>query len=140
MDPIWPAKACRLGDKDIKPFLDFGDAWNEFTMYLGRFAEEDELEVIVRKKQKKSSNAQNNYYYGVIVKIISDHTGHTPDEIDSILKWKFLKQTDDKGMDFVPSKMDLTTKNREQFHEDCRRWGAVVLGLSIPLPNEATGE
>lgn len=138
MDPIWPAKATRAINGT--PFLNYEGATNEFAMYLGRFDREDELEVIVRKKQKKSSNAQNSYYYGVIVKIISDHTGHSLDEIDSILKWKFLRQTDEKGMDFVPSKMDLTTKTREQFHEDCRRWGAVVLGLSIPLPNEVAGE
>jgi hypothetical protein len=136
MDPIWPAHASRLGDKRIKPFLDYGDKWNEFSMFLGRFKETDELEVIVRKKSKKASLPQNRYYYGVIVKIISDFTGHTTDEVDNQLKWKFLKQIDERGQEYVPSKMDLSTTDREAFHEKCRRWGAVVLELNIPLPGE----
>jgi len=120
----------------------FDDAlFDQMSVSCGTFVVDDKIEVIIRKRRKQSSNAQNRYYYGVICKLLSDHTGHTVDEIDCILKWKYLKQKDAKGMEFVPSKMDLSTVDRETFHEDCRRWAAVVLEVNIPLPNQVdTGE
>jgi hypothetical protein len=138
MDRIWNARPTRQADK--RPFLDFGDEWPEFTIFLGRFSEDDDLEIIVRKKLPKSSNQQNRYYWGVIVKLISEYTGHTPEEVHAILKYKFLRRRSQEGFEFVPSAMALSTRDREAFHDDCRLWGNVVLGLNIPEPNEYSGE
>jgi hypothetical protein len=124
--------------KDCKPFLNFGEQWDQFTIFLGRFKPDEEVECIVRKVQTKSSHRQNSYYWAVIVHIISEYTGHEPDEIHDLLKWKFLKRRDDKGLEYVPSSMDLSTVDREKYHGDCRHWASVVLNLNIPLPNEAT--
>lgn len=132
MDPVWPGFITQT--RNGGQFFEL-DQFDEFEVFCGRFEPGEKIEVILRKQTKKSSNAQNRYYYGVICKLLSDHTGHTVDEIDCILKWKYLKQTDDKGMEFVPSKTDLSTVEREEFHESCRRWAAVVLNVAIPLPN-----
>jgi len=107
-----------------------------FMLYLGRFHEGEPLEVIVRKPRKPTSTPQMRYYYGVVVKLLSDYTGHTPDEIDSILKWKFLVRTDGNGLDYVPSKKDLTTTTMEEFLDRVRVWAAISLSVTIPLPNE----
>ncbi len=133
MDPVWPGYITK--GPDGSNFFEL-DLFDEFAVFLGRFKPEDKIEVILRKQTKKSSNAQNRYYYGVICKLLSEHTGHSVEEIDCVLKWKFLKQTDGKGMEFVPSKMDLSTVDRETFHEDCRRWAAVVMEVNIPLPEK----
>lgn len=100
------------------------------------FKPDDEFELIIRKPRKLSSLPQNRYYYGIIVKMISDYTGHTLAEVDTFLKWKFLKQTDEKGLEYVPSKMELTTVEKEQYHKSCRRWSLIALDLPIPLPHE----
>lgn len=132
MDPVWTSKV--VGCRDGSQFYDYDDL-NAVTMFMGKFKVGTELEHVIRKKTKKSSNAQNRYYYGVICKLLSEHTGHSIDEIDGQLKWKFLKEIDERGQEFVPSKMDLSTVDREEFHESCRRWAAVVLEVNIPLPN-----
>ena len=134
MDPIWNARPTRQCDD--KPFLDFGEYWPEFTVFLGRFAPEQDLEVIIRKKLPRSTDRQRRYYFGVIVKLISDYTGYTKEETHSILKWKFLRRKTEQGFDYVPSTESLSTKDREAYHEDCRLWGNVVFQLNIPLPNE----
>lgn len=131
MDPVWSGYITK-GVHGAQ-FFEL-DLFNEFSVFLGRFKPDEKIEVILRKQTKKSSLPQNRYYYGVICKLLSGHTGHTVDEMDCILKWKFLKQKDAKGMEFVPSKMDLSTVEREEFHEQCRRWAAIVLEVNIPLP------
>lgn len=134
MDRVWPGK-IEKSKAGAHQFVNWDDL-DEFTVWLGRFEPGTEVDIIVRKRQTRASNAQNRYYWPVIVHAISESTGHTPEEIHDILKWKFLKKRDDQGIEFVPSTMDISTRDREQYHEDCRRWAAVVLGLSIPLPNE----
>ena len=131
MDPVWQGYITK--GIDGAQFFEL-DLFDEFTVYLGRFKPDEKIEVILRKQTKKSSNAQNRYYYGVVCKIISDFTGHTVEEVDGILKDKFLKQKDERGLEFVPSKMDLSTVDREAYHEQCRRWAAIVLELNVPLP------
>lgn len=133
MDKIWSGIITK--DKSGFQFFTIDDD-DGFMVYMGTFKPDDKLDIIVRKQVKLSSNPQNRYYYGVIIKFISEFTGHTPEEVDSIMKWKFLKKFDDKGLEYVPSKNDLTTKEREDYHDKCRRWAAIVLELNIPMPNE----
>ena len=94
MDPVWQGYITK--GVDGAQFFEL-DLFDEFTVYLGRFKPDEKIEVILRKQTKKSSNAQNRYYYGVVCKIISDFTGHTIEEVDGILKDKFLKQKDERG-------------------------------------------
>jgi hypothetical protein len=112
------------------------DNYDDFALWLGRFKPGERIEIIVRRERSVSSPAQNRYYWGVIVKLIADYTGHEPDEIHSIMKWKFLKQKDERNIEYVPSVSNLSTEQREEYHEKCRRWATVVLDLNIPLPNQ----
>ena len=50
-----------------------------------------DVEIIVRPRRKKRSLNQNQYYWGVILKLIADSTGHTPEEVHHFMKSEFLK-------------------------------------------------
>jgi predicted acylesterase/phospholipase RssA len=81
------------------------------------------------------SQKQNRYYWGVVCKLISDHTGYTPDEIHQILAKKYLSY-ERIGKPFVLSTTKLKTGEFEAYMEDCRRWASTELSCNVPEPNE----
>ncbi|MBN1126947.1 MAG: hypothetical protein JXA82_18235 [Sedimentisphaerales bacterium] len=107
-----------------------------FESYCAQWKDDTPVEVIVRKKRKPVSNNQLRYLYGVVYKIIADHTGHTIEEIDAMMKWKFLRSVDSNGLEYVPSKLDNSTIEQEDYHRKIRDWAAMALDLNIPLPHE----
>jgi hypothetical protein len=129
MEPIWTGYITK------DQFFEL-DKFDDFTVWLGRLAPGTQIDLIIKKHEEKCSDAQRGYYFGVIVKIIAEHTGHEPEEIHDYLKWKFLRKKDDAGLEIARSTESLTTGEREQYHEKCRRWAFVVLDLTIPLPNQ----
>ncbi len=130
MDPVWTGYITK------QQFFEL-DKLDEFIQWLGRFAPGTKIDLVLRKHEEQCSPAQRGYYWGVIIKLISEHTGYEPDEVHDILKWKFLKIVDEKtGLEIARSTESLNTKERETYHEQCRRWAQVVLDVSIPLPNE----
>ncbi len=134
MDPIWTGYITK------KQFFEL-DKFDEFTVWLGTWAPGTQIDLIIKKHEDLCSSAQRGYYFGVIVKLIAEHTGHDTDEIHDYLKWKFLRDKDKIGLQIARSTESLTTKEREEYHEKCRRWAFVVLNITIPLPNEVyTGE
>lgn len=97
-----------------------------------------------RPLTKGRSNNQNRYYRGVVVKIISEHTGFTPEEVHELLKYRFLRtyetlstKNGDKEFERTKSTTELTTSAFEIFMSDVRMWASIELGLYIPDPNEA---
>ena len=94
-------------------------------------------EIIIQKQKKKRSNQENNYYWGVIIKIISDHTGMTDKEVHDHLRWQFLRKNVN-GIETVwsTSDKDFTTVMAEDYYSKCRIYGSDVIGVYIPEPNE----
>jgi len=129
MEPIWTGYITK------DQFFEL-DKFDDFTVWLGRWAPGTQIDLIIKKHEEKCSDAQRGYYFGVIVKLIAEHTGHEPEEIHDYLKWKFLREKDDAGLEIARSTESLTTGEREQYHEKCRRWAFVVLDLTIPLLNQ----
>jgi ribosomal protein L39E len=86
------------------------------------------------------SNRQNKYYWGVVLNILSEHTGFTPEEMNEYLKGLVLNYTKDLPnggyADLVRSTKDLDTKEMEEFLEKVRRFSAQELDCQIPEPNE----
>ena len=120
-------------------FFDMAQAeLDKMVEYIQSIGPDERVRITIdkAKENRKVSNPQFRYYYGVICKLLGEHTGHTKDEIDSALKWMFLKQIDDLGVPFVPSKTQLTTVQIEQFHQRCRDWALVALDVYIPRPHE----
>ena len=91
--------------------------------------------VTVKKKRKKRSNPQNAYMWGCVYKIVSDHTGYTPDECHQIFGEKFLGY-EKKGRLFLRSTTKLSTIKFEIYMEEIRRFASIKLHLWIPEPNE----
>jgi hypothetical protein len=93
---------------------------------------------VLRSKKTRSLN-QNKYYWGVVIKILSQHTGYTPDETHQELARMFLSY-ESGSKRFVRSTTKLNTHDFEQYLEKCRQWSHNEMNAHIPLPNEVTEE
>jgi hypothetical protein len=112
-----------------------------FDVLARKYADKD-AEIVLRLPRKKTTDRQRRYYFGVIVALICEAAGYGPEHKEAIheyLKQMFLK---DSGgpLPITRSTESLTTTEREEYHEHCRRWAAETFGLYIPLPNEVDPE
>lgn len=94
------------------------------------------IEVVIRKARSQRSNQQNRYYHGIVLELLSQHTGYTPDEMHEICKYQFLKQGGDGKFEYIKSTTKLNTAEFETYLENIKRWAVDILGLVIPDPNE----
>jgi hypothetical protein len=107
-----------------------------------------ELEVTVKRLRATRSQQQNRYYWSVVVQLLADHTGYTPDEIHDVLKMRFIPKrlavADGNGVihdEFVlgGSTREMTTLEFGEYLESVRQWAAETLDVVIPDPDaEAT--
>jgi len=97
------------------------------------------LVTISLKKQKRSVE-QNGYYWGIVINMIAEEMGHTPDEVHQILAKMFLKikevEIDGVVYAITKSTTKLKTDEMEEYLEKCRRYASINLHIVIPLPNE----
>lgn len=100
---------------------------------------EDWFVVEIHKAKQVRSLRQNAYYWGVVVAIVADHTGYTPDESHQELARMFLGY-ENNGKSFVRSTSKLNTVEFEQYMDKCRAWAMAEMSVHIPLPNEVTEE
>lgn len=103
-----------------------------FRAHIKQFGVNNEFQLIARKKRKPRSNNQNSYYWGVVLALIYDHTGHTPEELHEAFKMKFLKKYRSDGLEFIQSTTDLTTAGMKEYIDNIKRFAAVELGIDIP--------
>lgn len=94
------------------------------------------VEVKVQKERSQRSLNQNAYYWGIVIELLSQHTGYTPDEMHEICRYQFLKKVNEAGFEFIQSTSKLNTTEFESYLEEIKRW-ASMLGVVIPDPNEA---
>lgn len=96
------------------------------------------------KATKDRSNEQNRYYWGVVIDLISEHTGFNREEMHEVLKHKFLRQTvwvplrnGIKEQSIITkSTTKLTTLQFEEYLREIRQWAAEEMSISLPEPNE----
>ena len=117
----------------------------QFDEQVRQFREGAQVEIAVTVRRTVRSLQQNAYYWGVVIQVISDHTGYTPDEVHEFLKMKFIPKrlalSDGNGEirdEFVigGSTRKMNTIQFGEFMEDCRRFAAETLDCFIPDPNE----
>ncbi len=97
--------------------------------------------VKLSKYRKQRSMPQNKYYWGVVLEILSDCTGFTPEEMHHVLKAKFnpvQKTFKATGETFLMGKSttELNTEEMEKYLEQIRIFAVQELDCLIPLPNE----
>jgi len=100
------------------------DNRDRFRPYLASF-EGKRIELVLRERTEQRSEQQNAYYHAVVVKMISNDTGHDPEETHRTLKEHFKIGTTTK----------MKTVEFQEYIENCRRFAAEFLGLNIPDPD-----
>lgn len=113
-----------------------------FNDYLSTL-EGKEVRVVVGKIKKQRTNRGNAYYWGVVIKLIGDEIGLSPEETHEALKLLFLKEHLDvrigqniEPIFYVKSTASLSTIEFEEYLENIRMWAASFLNCQIPEPNE----
>lgn len=61
-----------------------------FDQQVGALKDGWIVEVAVKRLRATRSIQQSRYYWGVVVELIAEHTGYTPEEIHEVLKAKFI--------------------------------------------------
>jgi hypothetical protein len=96
------------------------------------------VEVELEKWRASRSGNQNRYYWGVVVALVSEWTGYTPNEAHDMLRGLFLRKPGTPGIpDTIRSTTDLSTAEFEEYMTAVRIW-AGEHGVFIPQPNEQT--
>lgn len=111
------------------------------------YLSDGEYELIIRKPKKERSLSQNRYYFGVVLRLLSNHTGHSVDDLHETMKSMFnplrLEFNTKKGMEAVrasKSTTELTTVKMEEYLSQIRQWASESLGIFIPTPGEVDFE
>lgn len=104
----------------------------------------DVLITIERLRATRSAR-QNAWYWGVIVQLLAEHTGYTPDEMHEVLKAKFIPKRfavangNGEIRDELVIGGSTTTLNTVEFGEYCtaiQEWAAAELAVVIPDPED----
>ena len=95
------------------------------------------VQLIVRKPSRQRSQNENRYYWGVVIALLAEHCGYTPEEMHEALKFAMLRTHEDGPLPSVKSTAQLSTTEFEDYLERIRIWAATELGVVVPLPNEA---
>jgi len=98
-----------------------------------------DIELTVGKPSKTRSNQENRYYWGVVIKILSDETGYSDNEMHDALRMLFLLDRERKVPTLI-STTSLSTVQFEEYMSKVRAWASSDLDVYIPEPNEVDFE
>lgn len=116
----------------------------DFDRQIAQMKDGWEMELAVTRRRATRSPMANAYYWGVVMQLLSEHTGYTPDEMHDLCKAQFLpkKLAVNNGNgeivgEFVlgGSTRGLNTNDFYEYVERVRQWAA-ELDVYIPDPNE----
>jgi len=101
--------------------------------------------VEIKEYRRKRSNDQNAYIHAVPLKLISDHTGYTMEEIKFMLcgeftGWDHYDMFGKTHWRPIRTSSQMDTLEMTKFIEYMQWWGSTNLNLYIPSPNEWDGE
>lgn len=88
--------------------------------------EGEQVVLKIDKRKKIRSLAENAYFHGVVLPILGDELGHTPEEMKGIVKWVFK----------VKHTSELSTVEFEDLMAKVRQWASIELGIYLPAPND----
>lgn len=95
-------------------------------------------ELILRKQRqyKNRSLEQNAYYWGVVLKLISEHTGFETDELHEGFLGKFSCENNEIGLPIIHRSKEMSTSEFSDYVNTIRDWAAKEFQMYIPEPNE----
>lgn len=101
-----------------------------------------QLELTLQRKRATRSIQANAYYWGVVLHLISDCTGDTPDDLHDYFKRRFNPKPlaiAQEGEDAVTggSTRDMNTNQFYEYIERIRQFAAEFLDINIPDPEGA---
>jgi hypothetical protein len=132
---------CRVRNRRL-----FIEDRRRFDEAVSRLDDRWDYEIAVRRLYANRSQQQNRYYWGVVVEMLSEYTGFTPDEMHEWLKMKFIPKKlavcDGNGEvdgEFVVggSTRKMTPTQFEDYMRTIREWAAEKLDVVIPDPDGA---
>jgi len=113
----------------------------KFTKYIQKMPPWTMLEMEVNRMRAIRSVEQNSYYWWVVVQMLSDYLGNSPQEMHDILKYlhnpKEITLPDGEIVREGESTTKLDTKEAEAYFERIRIWAQQDLNFTIPLPNQS---
>lgn len=109
-------------------------------LQVQRFFKKDLLklegrEVEIMPVESTRSSQANRYYWGIVIKLISEHTGFTPEEVHEVFKKKFLtyhKSYKGKVYKFTKSTTDLKISDFAGYVDKIIQYATSELGIIIP--------
>lgn len=116
-----------------------------FDAQIAQLREGWELEVTVKRQRATRSQQANRFYWGVVIHLLSEHTGYTPDEVHDFCKMKFIPKRlavqNGNGViqdEFVlgGSTREMNTVDFYEYVDAIRQWAAEELDVVTPYPDE----
>lgn len=111
--------------------VDFQANFNRYLTTL----EGQRVTIEVKKFRKNRTDQQNRFWWGVVINILSKHTGYEPEEMHDAIKIKFLP-VEKMGLISGRSTARLNTAEFNDLIERVQRWAAQDLQVYIPDPEE----
>ena len=106
----------------------------QFNKQLIELEGKDVVIKIVERNNKRT-NDQNSLFWNWI-KILSDYTGYTKEEMKEMVSYKFLKRerVDNEGYTetYLQGTSTLSKKEFNEFMNDVSRWSNTTLKISLP--------
>jgi hypothetical protein len=96
----------------------------------------EQVWVTVTKPSKDRTNQQFRYLYSCVYPQMSEELGCTVDEIDGIMRKKFLTMNKDTPLEYVKNKTDLDRQELARFIDDVRMCAA---GMGIQTQDPLGG-
>lgn len=109
-----------------------------FKGMLMQFADTP-VTITLERKVKSKSKQQLGYYWGVVLPLISQHTGYSPNDLHDIFKTKFLRSKliwRGGDMTVVGSTQGLSTNEMAEFITNVIL-EANELGIEVPTPDQS---
>ena len=98
------------------------------------------VKIDIKRYRDNRTMQQNKYYWGVVVDLLSEETGYTPEEMHEALKWKFLKKYQKTGLPTISSTTEVDVYEFfKNYIDKIRDWASLPkkeggFDLNIPDP------
>ena len=138
MGNVIPTFEGHIVDKKVKMLNREEDRMKE---YVRSFKNDDKILITIKKFRATRSYLQNNYYWGVVLELLSEHIGDTPEGIHEDMKLEFNPRVSPTtGKTTGGSTRTLNTQEFKDYLKRIQYWAATFHNLNIPDPQKGERE